>query len=50
MESMSNSVELIRQPSVDNARERRVLSTDVWLLKDAKLVCEHPEELEMITH
>lgn len=49
MESLSNPVELIRQPSVDDARVRRVLSTDVWLLKDGKLLCEHLDELEMIS-
>lgn len=48
MESLSNPVELIRQPSVDDSRERRILSADVWMRKDAKLVCEHLDELEMI--
>ncbi|MDO9616215.1 MAG: site-specific integrase [Pseudomonas sp.] len=48
MESLSNPVELIRQPSVDDARERRILSADVWTRKDGKLVCEHLDELEMI--
>lgn len=48
MESLSNPVELIRQPSVDDARERRVLSADVWTEKDGKLLCEHLDELEMI--
>ena len=48
MESLSNPVELIRQPSVDDARDRRILSTDVWMLRDGKLVCEHLDELEMI--
>lgn len=48
MESLSNPVELIRQPSVDDARERRILSADVWTHKDGKLVCEHLDELEMI--
>ncbi|WP_394234454.1 tyrosine-type recombinase/integrase [Pseudomonas anguilliseptica] len=49
MESLSNPVELIRQPSVDDARERRILSADVWTRKDGKLVCEHLNELEMIS-
>lgn len=49
MESLSNPVELIRQPSVDDARERRILSADVWTRKDRKLVCEHLDELEMIS-
>jgi integrase len=49
MESLSNPVELIRQPSVDDARERRILSADVWTRKDGKLVCEHLDELEMIS-
>ena len=48
MESLSNPVELIRQPSVDDARERRVLSADVWTRKEGKLGCEHVDELEMI--
>lgn len=48
MESLSNPVELIRQPSVDDARDRRILSTDVWTLRDGKLICEHLDELEMI--
>ncbi len=48
MESLTNPVELIRQPSVDDARERRILSADVWTLKDGKLVCDHLDELEMI--
>lgn len=48
MESLSNPVELIRQPSVDDARERRILSADVWTIKDGKPVCEHIDELEMI--
>ncbi|MBJ2251078.1 tyrosine-type recombinase/integrase [Pseudomonas sp. MF6784] len=48
MESLSNPVELIRQPSVDDARERRVLSADVWTQNDGKLVCVHLDELEMI--
>lgn len=48
MESLSNPVELIRQPSVDDARKRRILSADVWKLKDGKLVCEHLDELAMI--
>lgn len=48
MESLSNPVELIRQPSVDDARERRILSADVWTRKDGKLVCEHLDELDMI--
>lgn len=45
---MSNPVELIRQPSVDDARERRILSTDVWIPKDGDLLHEHLDELEMI--
>lgn len=48
MESLSNPVELIRQPSVDDARERRILSADVWLRKDGKLLYEHLDELEII--
>ena len=48
MESLSNPVELIRQPSVDDARERRILSADVWMQKDGKLLYEHLDELEMI--
>jgi integrase len=50
MESLSNPVELIRQPSVDDARERRILSADVWVHRDGKLICEHLDELEMISH
>lgn len=41
-------MELIRQPSVDDARDRRILSADVWALRDSKLICEHLDELEMI--
>ncbi|MCY1292077.1 Phage integrase family protein [compost metagenome] len=48
MESLSNPVELIRQPSVDDARDRRILSADVWTLRDGALICEHLDELEMI--
>ncbi|MCQ4245111.1 integrase [Stutzerimonas decontaminans] len=48
MESLSNPVELIRQPSVDDARDRRILSADVWTLENDELVCEHLDELEMI--
>lgn len=48
MESLSNPVELIRQPSVDDARDRRILSADVWTLQNDELVCEHLDELEMI--
>ena len=48
MESLSNPVELIRQPSVDDSRERRILSADVWTRKDGQLVSEHLDELEMI--
>lgn len=48
MESLSNPVELIRQPSVDDARDRRILSADVWTLRDGKLICEHLDELEII--
>lgn len=48
MESLSNPVELIRQPSVDDARDRRICSADVWTLQNGKLACEHLDELEMI--
>ncbi|MDT4813145.1 Phage integrase family protein [compost metagenome] len=48
MESLSNPVELIRQPSVDDARDRRILSADVWTLRDGELTCEHLDELEMV--
>lgn len=48
MESLSNPVELIRQPSVDDARERRILSADVWKDSEGKLGCKHMDELEMI--
>lgn len=48
MESLSNPVELIRQPSVDDARDRRILSADVWTLRGGVLICEHLDELEMI--
>lgn len=48
MESLSNPVELIRQPNVDDARERRILSADVWTQKDGKLLFEYVDELEMI--
>ena len=48
MECLNNPVELIRQPSVDDARDRRVLSADVWLTHGNRLVCEHVDELEMI--
>lgn len=48
MESLSNPVEIIRQSSIDDARERRVLSTDVWIPKDGDLFHEHLDELEMI--
>lgn len=48
MESLSNPVELIRQPSVDDARDRRILSADVWTLRDGVLISEHLDELEMI--
>ncbi|MCM3970316.1 tyrosine-type recombinase/integrase [Pseudomonas aeruginosa] len=48
MESLSNPVELIRQPSVDDARDRRIRSAEVWTQKDGKLICEHMDELEMI--
>lgn len=48
MESLTNPVELIRQPSVDDARKRRILSADVWMHKDGKLVYEHLDELEVI--
>ena len=47
MASLSNPVDLIRQPCVDNARERRMLSTDVWIPKDGDLLHEHLDELEM---
>lgn len=49
MESLSNPVELIRQPSVDDARDRRILSANVWTLQNNELVCEHLDELEMIS-
>jgi integrase len=48
MESLSNPVELIRQPSVDDARDRRILSAIVWTLQSRELVCEYLDELEMI--
>lgn len=48
MESLSNPVELIRQPSVDDARDRRILSADVWMLQNGTLTSEHLDELEMI--
>lgn len=48
MESLVNPVELIRQPSVDDARDRRILSADVWTLQDGTLTSEHLDELEMI--
>ncbi|WP_244161073.1 site-specific integrase [Pseudomonas anguilliseptica] len=48
MESLNNPVELIRQPSVDDARDRRILSADVWTFQSGKLACEHLDELEMI--
>ena len=48
MESLTNPVELIRQPSVDDSRERRILSADVWTQKSGKLQYEHVDELEMI--
>lgn len=48
MESLSNPVELIRQPSVDDARDRRILSADVWTQQNGSLICEHLDELEMI--
>lgn len=48
MESLSNPVELIRQPSVSDARDRRIISRDVWLLEGDTLKCEHLDELEMI--
>lgn len=46
IESLSNPVELIRQPSVDDACDRRILSADVWTLEAGKLVKEHIDELE----
>ncbi|WP_296235749.1 site-specific integrase [uncultured Pseudomonas sp.] len=49
MESLSNPVELIRQPSVDDARDRRILSANVWTLQSVEMVCEHLDELEMIS-
>ncbi len=49
MESLSNPVELIRQPSVDDARERRILNADVWMINGEALQCEHLDELEMIS-
>ena len=48
MESLVNPVELIRQPSVDDARDRRILSADVWTLQSGKMAYEHLDELEMI--
>ena len=48
MESLINPVELIRQPTVTDARKRRVLSADVWTLTNDGLVCEHLDELEML--
>ncbi|HGN3341096.1 TPA: site-specific integrase [Pseudomonas aeruginosa] len=48
MESLTNPVELIRQPSVDDARERRILSADVWRRENGRLTREHLDELEMI--
>ncbi|MFU6552601.1 site-specific integrase [Pseudomonas aeruginosa] len=48
MESLSNPVELIRQPSVDDARDRRILSANVVTLQSGELVCEYLDELEMI--
>ncbi|MCY1528801.1 Phage integrase family protein [compost metagenome] len=48
MESLSNPVELIRQPSVDDARDRRLLCAAVWMFRDGTLICEHLDELEMI--
>lgn len=45
MESLSNPVELIHQPSVDDARNRRILSANVWTLQNDELVCEHLDEL-----
>ena len=49
MESLSNPVELIRQPSVDDARGRRILSADTWTMKEGKIIREHLDELEMIS-
>lgn len=49
MESLSNPVELIRQPSVDDARDRRILSANVWTPQNGELVCEYLDELEMIS-
>lgn len=49
MESLSNPVELIRQPTVNDARERRILNANVWSVKSEILVCEHLSELEMIS-
>ena len=48
MESLSNPVELIRQPSVDDARDRRILSANVWTLQSRELVCEYIDELGMV--
>ncbi|WP_248803310.1 tyrosine-type recombinase/integrase [Pseudomonas sp. MWU13-2100] len=48
MEFLTNPVELIRQPNVDDARERRILSADVWTQKGGNLLYKHVDELEMI--
>lgn len=48
MDSLSNPVELIREPNVDDSLVRRILSANVWTLKKEELVCEHLNELEMI--
>lgn len=48
MESLSNPVELIRQPSVDDARDRRILSLTLWSTQGDEVVHERLDELEMI--
>lgn len=48
LESLSNPIELIRQPSVDDARDRRILRADVLTLRDDEMICEHLDELKMI--
>ncbi|PYB97534.1 integrase [Pseudomonas koreensis] len=48
MESLNNPVELIRQPSVDDARDRRIHSADIWTYQNGNLDCERVDELEML--
>lgn len=48
MESLGNPVEFIRQPVVDDARDRRILSADVFSIKDGVLSRENADELEML--